>query len=159
MLDQLEKDPKTAWVKALRNLPDVTWQEIKEEHKKWNYKAQGLTPAASAVIGLAVSLALSWTGAPALLTAQMGLGGLPALVVQAGFKVLVSNASLTLINNKGNIGRTLHDLGSSENIRSIAKAMVQTALLGGGGTPEDFTQLIQVEAVRAVVGGGLDMTF
>src|SRR5260221_11510919 len=54
----------------------------------------------------------------------------------------ITSQWISSAQDKSHIGRTLHDLGSSENIRSIAKAMVQTAFLVGTGTPEDFTQLV-----------------
>ncbi|WP_375651402.1 filamentous hemagglutinin N-terminal domain-containing protein, partial [Bartonella sp. AA78NXGY] len=52
-LEQLSRSPGMAWIKQLRDDPElskqVDWQAVKAEFKDWDYKAQGLTEAGAAL--------------------------------------------------------------------------------------------------------------
>ena len=54
-------------------------------------------------------------------------------MVQAAVSTLASQAAVSLINNQGDIGKTLHDLGSSQNVRQLATAVVTAGVLGSLG--------------------------
>ncbi len=58
-LEQLSRSPSMAWIKQLRDDPElskqVDWQAVKAEFKDWDYKAQGLTEAGAALVALAVT--------------------------------------------------------------------------------------------------------
>jgi len=143
-LDQLQQEPGLTWIKDLRHNPHVHWTIIEEEHKKWNHKSQGLTAGGAAVIALAVAIATSGAGAGLAALVSTGLGstlgaGASAVVgamVQAGFQTLAQQATLSLINNQGDPLKTFKDLGSKQNIRSLATNMVVAAIVGTGGVPE-----------------------
>ncbi|WP_375657419.1 hemagglutinin repeat-containing protein, partial [Bartonella sp. CM120XJJH] len=53
-LEQLSRSPGMAWIKQLRDDPElskqVDWQAVKAEFKDWDYKAQGLTEAGAAIV-------------------------------------------------------------------------------------------------------------
>lgn len=51
----------------------------------------------------------------------------PAL--QAGFQGIVSRAAVSLDNNKGDVGKILKELGSSNAIKSVATSMVTARLV------------------------------
>lgn len=157
----LESDPRTAWVKGLRNDPAVIWQLISEEHKTWNHKAQGLTGPATAVIALAIGIASGGTGSALMGLSSTSLGGAMA---SAAFTSLVSQASISLINNQGDLSKTFKDLGSKENLRSFATSIASAGVLHGVseqlGLPvqaKGFTQHLQVNLARSAVSSGMSM--
>ena len=146
--DQLANQPELAWLRQITNDPELSaridWKAIETEHARWDYKKQGLTPAAAAVVTIVVAYftagAGSQLGASAANAAGLGaaegaaLSGAGAAVsgaVQAGVTALSSQAAVALINNQGNIGQTLQDLGSSQNVRQLVAAMVTGGMLSG----------------------------
>ncbi|MEJ8820415.1 DUF637 domain-containing protein, partial [Variovorax humicola] len=96
--------------------------------------------------------------------------------VTAGLTALASQAAVALINNQGDVGKTLHDLGSSASVKSLLTAIVTGGVLGGlnmnptglptagAGSQEFLTQLgqnLQAGAARALIdtainGGSLE---
>ncbi|MEJ8826284.1 DUF637 domain-containing protein, partial [Variovorax humicola] len=96
--------------------------------------------------------------------------------VTAGLTALASQAAVALINNQGDVGKTLHDLGSSDSVKSLLTAIVTGGVLGGlnmnptglptagAGAQEFLTQLgqnLQAGAARALIdtainGGSLE---
>jgi filamentous hemagglutinin len=60
-------------------------------------------------------------------TASAGVGA----AVQAGVTALASRAAVSFVNNNGDIGKVLEELGSSEGVKSIATAMVTAGVLQG----------------------------
>ena len=120
----------------------MDFREVKLAHKTWKYSTFSLTPAASALISLAVTLA-TWgigstisgavtaalstttttaTGAT-VVTSSLG-AKIAGTMASAGFRSLVSSATVTLANNKGNLKKTLKDMGKTQFVRGIATAMV-----------------------------------
>jgi filamentous hemagglutinin len=43
----------------------------------------------------------------------------------AAVTTLASQASVSLINNQGDLGQTLNDLGSSDNVKGLVTAMLK----------------------------------
>ena len=131
-LNRLESQPGTKWIKTLRARKDIAWQTVEEKHEQWKYKQQGLTAQAALFISLAVGLATAGAGsaitasASSFLAPALGTvgGQVAGAAVGAGFQTLVSQASVTLINNQGDIGKTLKVLSSSDNLKSLATSMV-----------------------------------
>lgn len=139
-LNDLAKDPRYAWAKKMVEHPNATVRQIKAEHKKWNHKSQGLTPGGAALLSLAVGIATGGAGS-AIGTAVSGsigtslgsamAGKIVGTMASAGFATLTTQASVSLVNNRGNIGKTLKELGSKKNIRSTAMSVVAAGLTGG----------------------------
>jgi hypothetical protein len=138
-LDRMEQEDGQQWIKNLRARHDVTWEEIEEAHHEWHYKTQGLTGPAAALIMLAVTLATAGAGTviagcvSAALTSALGAtcATMVGASIAVGMQTLTAQATVSLINNQGNIGRTLHDLGSSANLRSLAISMATAGLAKG----------------------------
>ncbi|MEM9994259.1 MAG: DUF637 domain-containing protein, partial [Acinetobacter pittii] len=57
------------------------------------------------------------------------LGGSAVAMTQAAVVSLSTQASVSLINNGGNIGKTLKDLGSKESVKSLAISVVTAGLM------------------------------
>jgi len=127
-LDLLENDPNTAWVKNLRHYPHIGWVKVEEEHKKWNKKGQGLTPAAMALIAIATSLVTGGTGGALL---DLATNSIECVMASAGFSTLVSQSIISVANNKGNVGKVLKDLTSKEQLQGFAISVVSAGLTHG----------------------------
>jgi filamentous hemagglutinin family protein len=168
----LEQMPGTAWVKDLAKDPTVTWGLISEAHEHWNYKSQGLTPAASAVLALAVTIATGGAGstfgaavagnsAVASAAASVGISqAAMAGMVSVGFKTLVAQATVSLVNNQGDLGKVLKDMGSQSNLRSLAAAVVTAGLVSHAGLPVQptgFTGHLQASAIKSTIGAGVSL--
>jgi adhesin HecA-like repeat protein len=147
--------PGQAWMLQLADRPGVDWKAVALAHDKWDYKQEGLTAEAALMIAIVVSIVMP-VGAGAGLASfatgtSVAAGATSAIVLQAGIVALTTQATVTLINNKGNLGKTLSDLGRDETIRNVASAMVTAgalnALAGSISVPNadgTFTPLAQV---------------
>jgi filamentous hemagglutinin len=80
-----------------------------------NYKQEGLTSAGAALIGFAVAVATGGAGAGLLGTT----GAISTAATNAAYTSLVTQASISFINNKGDLGKTLSDLGSSHTVKNM----------------------------------------
>ena len=120
----LSKQPGYEYLAALDKTNNINWAQVDLIQKNWNYTQEGLTPGAAALIAIAVGMATGGTGA-------LGASsfGITSAAGSAAFSSLASQAAVTLINNKGDISKTLKQLASSETIRSIATS----ALTAGVG--------------------------
>ncbi|HGG9430271.1 TPA: DUF637 domain-containing protein [Neisseria meningitidis] len=107
------------YLKQLQVTKDVNWNQVQLAYDKWDYKQEGLTGAGAAIIALAVTVVTAGAGAGAAL----GLNGAAAAATDAAFASLASQASVSLINNKGNIGNTLKELGRSSTVKNLMVAV------------------------------------
>lgn len=132
-LQRLAAQPGMEWVNQLQNDPalkdKLDWTQIEEVHKKWDFKKEGLTPEGAAILTIVVAWA-TWglaSGAGAMAGTAVGGGTLGTVVggaVTAGVTTLASQAAVALVNNKGDIGKALDQLGSSANVRGLLTAIV-----------------------------------
>lgn len=170
----LSEKPGLSWTRDLQQRNDVTWQKVEAAAEQWDHKAQGLTEAGAALVALAVTVAsagtLSQLSATLAAALPAGLqGAATTAAINAGLNQLVTSASISLINNQGDLGKTLKELGSSENLRSLATAVVTAGLVAGItevsglGKPlaanatlaERTTQALQRNLIRATVSSAV----
>ncbi|MBC7907324.1 MAG: DUF637 domain-containing protein, partial [Rhodospirillaceae bacterium] len=131
-LAALAQDPRTAWVSQIAQRDDVNWRAVNESYQSWDHKTQGLTPAAAMVIAIAVAVATQGAGVGALGAVGVGVEGLTATaMVNAGFTALVSQASVSLINNQGNLSAVLRELGTIDTVKNLAVAVATAGLTQG----------------------------
>ncbi|HHT8610937.1 TPA: DUF637 domain-containing protein, partial [Neisseria meningitidis] len=107
-----------AYLKQLQTVKDVNWNQVQLAYDKWDYKQEGLTEAGAAIIALAVTVVTSGAGTGAVL----GLNGAAAAATDAAFASLASQASVSFINNKGDVGKTLKELGRSSTVKNLVVA-------------------------------------
>ncbi|ANJ67316.1 hypothetical protein A9404_07895 [Halothiobacillus diazotrophicus] len=155
----LAQEPGMGWLKQLQQdsalNQKVDWKRIEEAHQKWDYKQQGLTPAAAAVVAVVVAYFTAGAGTAAVGTSATAGGvtttslagttlatttaagvttySTAGVILNTAVTTLASQASVSLINNQGNVGKTLHELGSSANLRQLATAVVTAGVLNGIG--------------------------
>ena len=154
-IQTLARQPGMSYLSSLAARSDVNWQPVKLAFDQWSYSQQGLTPAGAALVAVAVAWATAGQGANFL--GSMGsttttVGGVATttyttagLMANAAFTSLASQAAITLINNQGNIGKTLSDLASSNTAKAAlaavltAGAMVKIAAIPGMETLSQST--------------------
>lgn len=179
-IQSLAQQPGMGWVNQLQNDPmlagKVDWVKVDEAHTKWQYDKQGLTPEGAAIVTLVAAYFTAGAASGAGASAGAAVGGgttgtVVAGAVTAGVTALASQAAVAVINNKGDLGATLNDLGSSASVRNLATAIVTGGVLSGlnlsptgmptvgSGAQEFMTQLgqnLQAGAAKAVIGTAIN---
>lgn len=117
-IETLTKQPEYAYLKQLQVAKNINWNQVQLAYDKWDYKQEGLTGAGAAIIALAVTVVTSGAGTGAVL----GLNGAAAAATDAAFASLASQASVSFINNKGDVGKTLKELGRSSTVKNLVVA-------------------------------------
>lgn len=128
---ELSKQSGYEYLADLDKRNDINWKQVELIQKNWDYTQEGLTPAGAALIALAVTIATGGSGAGvgASIAGSVGVTSTAGVAAaNAAFASLASQASVTLINNKGDISKTLDDLGSSETIRKMATAALTAGI-------------------------------
>nr|WP_180321591.1 S-layer family protein [Neisseria meningitidis] len=115
-IEKLAKQPEYAYLKQLQTAKNVDWKQVQLVYDKWDYKAEGLTGAGASIIALAVAAATGGVGAGLIGAAQ---GTTSAAIANAAFTSLATQASISLVNNKGNVGKTLKELGRSRTVKNL----------------------------------------
>ena len=124
-IEKLARQPEYAYLKQLQLSKDVNWNQVQLEYQKWDYKQEGLTGAGAAIIALALAAVTGGAGA-GIATALSGtvVTGTSAAMANAAFLSLATQASISLVNNKGNLGKTFKELGRSSTVKNLATAVI-----------------------------------
>ncbi|HFZ1792764.1 TPA: DUF637 domain-containing protein [Serratia marcescens] len=134
-IDALGNTPGTTWVKDLNKRNDVQWSKVKDAYDSWDYKSQHLNPAVAAVIAIAAAAVTAGSSlaatAASSVSGAVGGGVVTSGAVTAGMSSLASQAAVALVENQGNLSKTLQALGSNENVRATATAMAIGGALNG----------------------------
>ncbi|BEM29466.1 hypothetical protein SME05J_30360 [Serratia marcescens] len=134
-IDALGNTPGTTWVKDLNKRNDVQWSKIKDAYDSWDYKSQHLNPAVAAVIAIAAAAVTAGSSlaatAASSVSGAVGGGAITSGAVTAGMSSLASQAAVALVENQGNLSKTLQALGSNENVKATATAMAIGGALNG----------------------------
>ncbi|HEP9461240.1 TPA: DUF637 domain-containing protein, partial [Pseudomonas aeruginosa] len=137
---RVEADPQLAWLKEAEQRGDVDWRMVQEVHDSWKYSNSGMGPATQ----IAVAIAAAAIGGMAAAGALSGAGvGASSFAMGAGVGAagsLSGTAAVSLINNKGDLGKVLKDSFSSDSLKQIA-----IASLTGGLTAEYFDGILQTK--------------
>lgn len=169
---KLSNQPGNEYLKGLIARKDVNWEAVKLAQESWNYKQQGLTGAGAAIIAIIVVAVTAGAGATAV--AALGgtattLGGSAVVMSQAAITTLATQASVSLLNNGGDITKTLNELGSKESVRGLATSIVTAGLLSQVSTAlnlkpdstyfpdrlmNNFTSSIGSTLVQTAINGG-----
>lgn len=130
-IEKLAKQPEYAYLKQLQTAKNVDWKQVQLVYDKWDYKAEGLTGAGAAIIALAVAAATGGIGAGLVGAVQ---GTTSAAVANAAFTSLATQASISLVNNKGDVGKTLKELGRSRTVKNLVVAAATAGVSNKLGT-------------------------
>ncbi|WIE49882.1 DUF637 domain-containing protein [Pseudomonas sp. GM17] len=125
----VQADPNLAWLKEAEARGDVNWQLVKELHDSFKYSNSGLGVGAQ----LAIAIVMAAFVGPAAMGALGGAGAGTAMAA-GGAAVATgaaTNASISLINNKGNLGDVIKDVTSSDALKGYAISGVTAGLTTG----------------------------
>ena len=172
---QISLQPGMAYLAELAKRPDIDWQAVSTAHQQWNYKQQGLTQEGAVILTVVVGI-LTWgAGSAAVGTTASAAGGGTVTTVagttlatttaagattytalgaalNAGFSSLASTAAVSLVNNGGDLGKTLNDLGSSESIKGTVAAMLTAGVASNFGKIWSLDRLIAQTATGCAAG-------
>lgn len=128
----LAKQPGMEWMDQMLKRKDVDWKKVSAAHDSWDYKNQNLTEAGAVILVVVVTFFTAGTASSAT-AAVTTASGSAAVGAAAGAAVtsLATTAALSFANNGGDLGKTLNDLGKSENVRGLLTAMVTAGVLKG----------------------------
>ncbi|WP_218175388.1 filamentous hemagglutinin N-terminal domain-containing protein [Pseudomonas sp. D2002] len=141
-------DPQLAWLKEAEKRGDVDWKLIKETHDSFKYSNSSIGQGAMLAIIIVVSVltagaasgaigtmagagaqagsgaALAAGGSSAMMSAGTAVGlasaGWANAALSVGLASLASTGTVSLINNKGNLGAALGDTFSSDSLKNAA---------------------------------------
>ncbi len=177
-LAQLSIQPGMQWINQFTNAPGledkINWDQVNQNLQKWDYASSHLSGAGAALVVIVVTMATMGTGtAAAAGTAAgnaaaisagegvalsgggaffTGTGSVIASVaggaVQAGVTAIAAQATVSLVNNGGDIGATLTELGSSGSLKNLAAAMAIGGVAGYFGDAYGIERL----AAQATAG-------
>ncbi len=119
--------PEYAYLKDLQTNEKINWNEVALAYDKWDYKQQGLTGAGAALIAIVVAVATYGAGsalAGTIAGTSLSAGSASAAMANAAFSSLASQASIAVINNRGNMSEALKDLGHSSTVKQLATSVV-----------------------------------
>jgi hypothetical protein len=134
----LSQQPGMGYLNELTQRNDVDWQPVKLAHDKWDFKQEGLTPAGAALVAVAVAWAMPAGAGAGLLKTT---GATTSAMANAAFASLAAQASITLINNKGDVGKTLKELGSSQTVKATIAAALTAGVLDKLGATSTMKEL------------------
>lgn len=138
----LSRTPGYEWLGDVKNNKNINWAVVKDAYSQWDIKTESLNPVVGAVIAIAVAAATYGTSTAASIGglasstatkigASATTASMASAAAQAGFTSLVSQASVALVENKGNLSKTLSSLGKSDTAKSIVASMVIAGSLEG----------------------------
>jgi filamentous hemagglutinin len=110
----VKADPQLAWLKDAETRGDVDWRLVKEIHESFKYDNSGLGPASQMIIAIVMAAVVG----PAVLGALSGTVGTAwAAGIAAVASGAATNASVSFINNGGDLGAVFADVTSSEALQ------------------------------------------
>ena len=112
----VKADPQLAWIKDAEKRGDVDWRQVKEIHDSFKYSNSGLGPASQIIIAIVMAAVV---GPLAAVAAGGGTVGAVAGAVAAGAS---TNATVSVVNNRGNLGAVLKDVTSSDAMKGYVIA-------------------------------------
>ncbi|MBC9227817.1 DUF637 domain-containing protein [bacterium SPL81] len=125
-IEKIAKTPGNSYLQGLIDNKDqkVNWEQVLLTNENWDYKSQGLTAAGAAILAIAIAVATGGAGATS------AFGSLGATTMgHAAMTGLVTQASISMVNNGGDLGKTLKELGSKETVKSLAITVVTAGLM------------------------------
>ncbi|AHF67503.1 two-partner secretion domain-containing protein [Pseudomonas cichorii] len=133
----VQADPQLAWLKDAEKRGDVDWRQVKEIHESFKYSNSGLGPASQIIIAIA-------------LAAVMGpMMASFSTMAQAGAISVATKATVSTIDNRGNLGKVLKDVTSKDSIKGYAVAVATAGVADKLGY-NPATASVKTAAIKTV---------
>lgn len=131
IINNLSNEKGYEYLKTLIDNKDsnVNWTAVELTKKNWDYKQQGLTPAGAAILTIIVTALTAGAGSSAAGALGFSTTGVASSMAQAAITSLSTQASISLINNGGNVAATLKELGSDQSIRNLVTSIATAGAL------------------------------
>ncbi len=149
----VQADPQLAWLKEMEQRGDVDWRQVKEVHDSFKYSHSGLGGPAMIIIAIIVTY-LTAGAASGLVAGAAGAGGASTaagaawattvttaagttaagwanVAATAVLTSAASNAAISTINNRGNLGAVVKDVTSSDNLKGYATSALTAGVTSG----------------------------
>ncbi|WP_240000700.1 MULTISPECIES: two-partner secretion domain-containing protein [unclassified Photorhabdus] len=154
-LGVLSNTPGTEWLKNLQDRNDVQWNRVKDAYSSWDKKSENLNPVVGAVIAIAVAAVTAgsglaaWAGSGAV--GATGATGTTASAVYGaaygGMIGLTSQAAVALVENKGDLSKTLAALAKRDAVKSLVTQIAVGGALGGLDHTMGWGKLVEGKGV------------
>ena len=118
----VKADPNLAWLKEADQRGDVDWRQVQEIHESFKYSSSGLGVAAQLVIAILMAAFLG------PMVAGMAGGGAMGAVAGAVASGAATNASVSFIDNRGNLAAVAKDVTSSDALKGYVVSGVTAGL-------------------------------
>ncbi|AZF40370.1 Hemolysin [Pseudomonas sp. R1-43-08] len=128
----VKADPQLAWIKDAEKRGDVDWRQVKEIHDSFKYSNSGLGPASQIIIAIVMAAVVGPLAAGAMGTATGGMvaAGTISVETAAGISAAAgavaagaaTNATVSVVNNRGNLGAVFKDVTSSDAMKGYVIA-------------------------------------
>nr|WP_314489732.1 DUF637 domain-containing protein [uncultured Pseudomonas sp.] len=118
----VKADPQLAWLKQVEAQGGVDWRQVKEIHDSFKYDNSGLGPAAQLAIAIVMAAVV---GPAAAAWAGGGVGGAAVGAVAASAS---TNTSVSVVNNRGDLGAVAKDVTSSDAMKGYVISAVGAGL-------------------------------
>ncbi|EJM20994.1 putative hemagglutinin (DUF637), partial [Pseudomonas sp. GM18] len=115
----VQADPQLAWLKQAEARGDVDWRQVKEIHESFKYSNSGLGPASQLIIAIALAAVMG----PMMASMNTML---QAVAVSAATK-----ATISTIDNRGNLGKVIKDVTSKDSIKGYVVAAATAGVTQG----------------------------
>ncbi|WP_423814595.1 adhesin [Pseudomonas viridiflava] len=145
----VKANPQLAWLKDAEKRGDVDWRLVKEIHESFEYGSSSL--GQGAMLAIIIIVTALTAGAASTLAASagsmMGAGagstmaaatvggatsaGLGNVIATAALTSMASNAAVSVINNRGDIGATFKDITSSSSLKGYLTSAAMAGLMPG----------------------------
>ncbi|WP_256674724.1 DUF637 domain-containing protein [Pseudomonas sp. LD120] len=137
----VKADPQLAWLKEAEKRGDVDWRLVKEIHDSYKYSNSGLGPASQIIIAIVMAavvgpmamgaMGTATGGAVAAGTMSSGTAGMLVSGAGAIATGAATNATVSFINNGGNLGAVFKDVTSSNAMKGYVVSGVTAGLTSG----------------------------
>jgi filamentous hemagglutinin len=165
----VKADPELAWLKDAEARGDVDWRLVKETHDSYKYSSSGMGPgamlavmiivtvltagAASGAVGTASgamagsgsTMAAATTAQAVAAGAQFTAAGWGNIMVSSVLTSMASTASISLINNQGDLGAVFKDLLAEDSLKNYL-----TGAATAGFTSAFLNDFFGVKGIEAV---------
>uniref|UniRef100_UPI000AB902C3 DUF637 domain-containing protein n=1 Tax=Pseudomonas corrugata TaxID=47879 RepID=UPI000AB902C3 len=115
----VKADPQLAWIKEAEQRGDVDWRQVKEIHESFKYNTSGLGPASQLIIAIALAAVMG----PMMASLNT--------MVQAGAISVATKATVSTIDNRGNLGAVLKDVTSKDSMKGYAVSIATAGVAQG----------------------------
>ncbi|MCU1768583.1 DUF637 domain-containing protein [Pseudomonas protegens] len=137
----VKADPQLTWLKEAEKRGDVDWRLVKEIHDSYKYSNSGLGPASQIIIAIVMAavvgpmamgaMGTATGGAVAAGTMSSGTAGMLVSGAGAIATGAATNATVSFINNGGNLGAVFKDVTSSDAMKGYVISGVTAGLTTG----------------------------